>query len=156
MKVCDKNNKPQDLDTGPWMTSGCSSGGTGFLCADFQPVPVEDKLSYGFAVQVSDNQREDNPNCCRCYQVQWTSGKAAGKKMIVQILTPGGGSGAIKKNDLIIMTPGGGLGPFDSGCSRQYGNSFSWYVCHPLLCPPFFSRNLPLPSPPLAPSPYAK
>ena len=89
-------------------------------------MPVADNLSYGFAIQVSDNQHEDNPNCCKCYEVQWLSGNAVGKTMIVQIVTPGGGAGNITKDDLIILTPGGGLGPFDQGCPRQYGNSYSW------------------------------
>lgn len=107
-------------------TNGCSTGGTAYLCDSYQPVPVADDLSYGFAIQVSDNQREDNPNCCKCYEVNWLSGNAVGKTMVVQIVTPGGGGGNITKDDLIILTPGGGLGPFDQGCARQYGNSYSW------------------------------
>ncbi|OAA65697.1 Barwin-like endoglucanase [Niveomyces insectorum RCEF 264] len=126
VKVCDKDNKVQDQSTGLFATTGCSAGGTSYLCDSFQPVPVQDDLSYGFAIQISDNQREDNPNCCKCYKVDWLSGNAAGKSMIVQIVTPGGAGNNITKDDLIILTPGGGLGYFTQGCSRQYGNSYSW------------------------------
>ncbi|OIW32953.1 barwin-like endoglucanase [Coniochaeta ligniaria NRRL 30616] len=126
VKVCDKNNQVQEQDTGLWATTGCSNGGTAFLCDAFQPVPVADDLSYGFAIKVSASQAEDNPDCCKCYDVQWLSGNAAGKRMIVQILTPGGSGGDVKRDDLIILIPGGGLGPLNSGCPRQYGNSYNW------------------------------
>ncbi len=105
--------------------SACLNG-NGYLCENYQPIPVSDDLSYGFAIQVSDNQREDNPNCCKCYDVMWLSGNSAGKRMIVQVLTPGGSGGPVKKDDLIILIPGGGVGPLSSGCRAQYGNSYSW------------------------------
>lgn len=96
------------------------------MCDDYQPRPVADDLTYGFAIQVGGNTAGDNPNCCKCYEIQWLSGAAAGKKMIAQIVTPGGRGGDIKDNDLIILTPGGGLGPFSNGCRNQYGNNYSW------------------------------
>ncbi len=123
--MCDKNNLKQDQQNGQRANSGCV-GGSAFLCDDFQPTPVRDDLSYGFAIQVSDNQRGDNPACCRCYEVEWLSGNASQKRMIVQVLTPGGSGGDIKKDDLIILTPGGGLGPLNRGCPAQYGNNFNW------------------------------
>jgi hypothetical protein len=126
VKVCDKNNRAMDLNTGLWATTGCNNGGTAFACDTFQPMPVEDDLSYGFAIQVGGNTVGDNPNCCKCYEVLWLSGQAAGKKMIVQIVTPGGKGGNVKDNDLIILTPGGGLGPFANGCKNQYGSNFRW------------------------------
>ncbi|KAB5517449.1 RlpA-like double-psi beta-barrel-protein domain-containing protein-containing protein, partial [Coniochaeta sp. 2T2.1] len=107
-------------------TTGCSNGGTAFLCDSYQPQPVADDLSYGFAIKVSASQAEDNPDCCKCFDVQWLSGNAAGKRMIVQIVTPGGSGGDVKRDDLIILIPGGGLGPLNSGCPRQYGNNFNW------------------------------
>lgn len=39
------------------------------MCDSFQPVPVQDDLSYGFAYQVSDTQQGTDPNCCKCYEV---------------------------------------------------------------------------------------
>ncbi len=119
-----------DQSTGLFSTNGCTASGSGaaFLCDSYQPVPVENDLSYGFAIQVSDNQREDNPNCCKCYKVDFLTGGAAGRSMVVQIITPGGSGGSVAKNDLIILTPGGGVGPFSQGCTSQYGKGYSWYV----------------------------
>jgi Glycosyl hydrolase family 45 len=136
VKVCDKNNNVMDQNTGLYATSGCSSGGTAFMCPDFQPMPLEDTVSYGFAIQVGGQTTGDNPNCCKCHEVQWVSGKAEGKKMIVQILTPGGSGQGVKDNDLIILTPGGGVGPLNGGCKNQYGSNVIWYVAasRPNLC----------------------
>ncbi len=111
--------------SGAQAASACAAG-SGFLCDSYQPIPVSDDLSYGFAIQVSDSQREDSPHCCKCYEVLWLSGQAAGKKMVVQIVTPGGSGGPVKKDDLIILTPGGGVGPFDAGCKSQYGTKYAW------------------------------
>ncbi|KAK3379224.1 glycoside hydrolase [Lasiosphaeria ovina] len=126
--VCDKNNKPIDHDAGIRANTGCSSSASNsaYLCDSYSPTPVADDVSIGFAIQVSDSQNGDNPNCCKCYQVRWLTGAAANKSMIVQILTPGGSGGDVKKNDLIILTPGGGVGPLTSGCTNQYGKSYSW------------------------------
>ena len=128
--TCDKNNKPiADLQTALFTATGCQAGGGAYLCSSFAPIPVNDTLSYGFAIQVTGNNNVgDNPNCCKCYEVNWTSGPASekNKRMIVQIVTPGGTGGDVKVGDLIILSPGGGLGPFDTGCARQYGNTFDW------------------------------
>jgi len=136
-KVCDKNNNPMDRDTGLRANSGCT-GGNAFICDDFQPVPVSEDLTYGFGIYIADNQLGDNPACCKCYDVQWLSGGATGKHMILQIVTPGGEGHGIKKGDLVILTPGGGLGPLNKGCSAQFGRSYdsAWYVrptSHPCL-----------------------
>src|SRR3569833_1794395 len=118
-----------ELSAGFRANSGCL-GGNAFLCDNFQPVPVADDLSYGFAIQVSDTQVGDNPNCCKCYEVQWLSGGAQDKKMIVQILTPGGSGGDMKKNDLIFLVPGGEQGPLKTKNPTQKSNNFNWYVSH--------------------------
>lgn len=125
-KVCDRDNNALGQDASVRATTGCANGGTGFLCQDYQPIPVEPDLSYGFAIQVGGGQAGTNPNCCKCYEVQWRSGKASGKKMIVQSIYPGQTGGDVRNNDLIILTPGGGLGPESSGCPRQYGNTYRW------------------------------
>jgi hypothetical protein len=127
VKVCDKNNKLMDRDGGLWAVTGCATGNA-YLCDTYQPVPVEADLSYGFAIQIGGNTVGDNPNCCKCIEIQWLSGQAAGKKMIAQVVTPGGRGNGIVDNDIIILTPGGGVGPFANGCRNQYGNSYSWYV----------------------------
>lgn len=108
--------------------TGCIPGGNAFMCDSFQPMPVNNSFSYGFAIQVSDTQNGDHPNCCKCHEVKWTTGAGVNKTMVVQIVTPGGSGDPVKKNDLIILTPGGGVGPLSAGCSNQYGNTFSWYV----------------------------
>ncbi|KAK1755907.1 barwin-like endoglucanase [Echria macrotheca] len=129
-RVCDKDNRLLDQTTGLRANSGCngvpSSSGAAFMCDSYQPIPVADNLTYAFAIQVSDNQNSDNTNCCRCYEVLWITGAAINKTAVVQVVTPGGASGDIKKNDLIFLTPGGGVGPLSTGCTAQYGNSYSW------------------------------
>lgn len=128
VRVCNKNNQQQDRDTGLRANSGCASGAANnaYMCDTYQPAPISNEVTYGYAIQVSDSQNADNPNCCKCHEVTWLSGGAVGKKMIVQIVTPGGSGGDVKRNDLIILTPGGGVGPLSTGCTNQYGNSFAW------------------------------
>lgn len=117
-----------DPNTGLTAVSGCSTGGSAFACPDFQPIPVADNLSYGFAMQVGDTTAGANsPLCCICQQVEWTSGSAQNKTMIVQIVGPGTASGSVTTGDLIILTPGGGVGPTPAGCTNQYGTSYNWY-----------------------------
>ncbi|KAK4164725.1 family 45 putative glycoside hydrolase [Cladorrhinum sp. PSN259] len=138
-RVCDKNNKFLAQSIGINAPTACVPplpplpflpppptlpipANAAYLCDSYQPVPVSNDLSYGFAIQVSDNQNADNANCCKCYQVQWLTGQAANKTMIVQVVTPGGSGGDVKKNDLIILVPGGGFGALGSvGCGGQYG-----------------------------------
>ncbi|KAL1898253.1 hypothetical protein Sste5346_003660 [Sporothrix stenoceras] len=114
--VCDINNNI--LGNGPLAKSGCDSGGTGYLCDSYAPVPVSNNLSYGFAVMMASN------DCCKCYQLTWTSGQAAGKQMIVQAINIGSPSGNVGSNDIVILTPGGGVGPNSAGCRNQYGTSW--------------------------------
>ncbi|KAK4230344.1 RlpA-like double-psi beta-barrel-protein domain-containing protein-containing protein [Podospora fimiseda] len=141
-RVCDRSNKPLSLQPGIAALSSCAPplpplpflppppqlnpNNAAYLCDTYQPTPVSNDLAYGFAVQVSDTQTPENSNCCKCYQVQWLTGGAANKTMIVQVVTPGGSGGEVKKNDLIILVPGGGLGPWSNGCPNQYGTSYNW------------------------------
>jgi len=113
-KVCDINNNPltKPLDT----QSGCASG-TGYLCDLYAPVPVSDELSYGFATMPT-------ANCCKCFQVTWKSGAAAGKQMIVQVVNNFNATKDLKSNDIVILTPGGGNGPNENGCRNQYGRNW--------------------------------
>lgn len=149
-KVCDKSNALLSQQNGISAVSGCSSGGTGYLCDSYQPLPVSSDLTYGFAIQVGGGTTGENPNCCKCLEIQWVSGAASGKKMIAQVVTPGGTGGNVKNGDIIILTPGGGVGPFASGCTNQYGSSYKWYVLNPrwraLFLSAFFLLLLPLSS----------
>ena len=100
------------------MASGCDNG-QGHLCDFFQPIPVAEDLSYGFAVAPGNN-------CCKCYDLLWTNGYAAGKRMILQVINWMPDAAANTTNpgrtgDFAILTPGGGSGPNPTGCTRQYG-----------------------------------
>ncbi|KAK0702099.1 glycoside hydrolase family 45 protein [Lasiosphaeria miniovina] len=117
-KVCDINNNPLASSNGLKAPSGCTTGGTGFLCDSYVPVPVSDKLSYGFATV------GDAANCCKCYQLTWTSGAARGKQMVVQALNSFPPGADVKAADLVILTPGGGSGGNDAGCRNQYGKNW--------------------------------
>jgi hypothetical protein len=68
-RVCDKANKLLDQNTGLRANSGCANSGSSsaYLCDSYQPLPVANDFSYGFAIQVSDNQNADHANCCKCY-----------------------------------------------------------------------------------------
>ncbi|PKS07400.1 hypothetical protein jhhlp_006002 [Lomentospora prolificans] len=128
--VCNAQNQFLPRQQGLFAQSSCA-GGAAFLCDSYQPVPISEDLSYGFAIQVGGSPTPDNANCCRCYDVQWLTGAAAGKKMTVQVInisnTPEADSD-VKENDLIILTPGGGVGPYNTGCLLQYGSQYakSW------------------------------
>ncbi len=118
-KVCDINNN--ELRDGLTAKSGCDDGGKGYLCNDYSPIPVAGNMSYGFAVMFGAE------HCCRCYEVTWTSGAAAGKSMIVQAInTAGDPTGDLRAADMVIQTPGGGSGQNSAGCRNQYGTT--WWV----------------------------
>ena len=70
-RVCDKANKLLDQNTGLRANSGCANSGSSsaYLCDSYQPLPVANDFSYGFAIQVSDNQNADHANCCKCYSM---------------------------------------------------------------------------------------
>lgn len=120
--VCDVNDQPLSDDRSSSIDSSCSESGgasSGFLCSDYQPWPVSEDLAYGFAIT------DGSENCCKCYELQWTEGSAAGKRMQVQIINEGG----VVENgrrDFVLLTPGGGVGPNPSGCDAQFG--YDWFV----------------------------
>ena len=78
---CDKNDNPL---TSTSTQSGCA-GGTAYMCSDQSPWAVNTDLAYGFAAVSAGNA----PSCCSCYQLTFTSGAIAGKKMIVQATNTG-------------------------------------------------------------------
>ena len=122
--MCDINNNPLSAKLGLSAKSGCDTGGQGYLCDRYTPTPTGDDLAYGFAAMASGN-------CCKCFELEWTSGGARGKKMVVQAIdvTSGGGGGGnaattTGSTDIVILTPGGGTGSHDAGCRAQYGSSW--------------------------------
>ncbi len=114
--MCDINNNP--LANPLTAESGCQGSGKGFLCDSYAPVPVADNLSYGFAVVNGAG------NCCKCFQLTWTSGAARGKQMVVQAINTFEPSGDVKAGDVVVLTPGGGSGPNEAGCRNQYGTTW--------------------------------
>ncbi|KAK4032328.1 endo-beta-D-1,4-glucanase [Parachaetomium inaequale] len=101
--------------TDPNAKSGCD-GGSAFSCADQTPWALNDDFAYGFAATALSGGSEATW-CCGCYELTFTSGPVAGKKMIVQSTSTGGDLGS---NHFDLNIPGGGVGIFD-GCSAQVG-----------------------------------
>jgi hypothetical protein len=86
--TCDKNDQPlSDMNA----ASGCN-GGPAFMCSSQSPWIVSDDLAYGFAA-VNIAGGTENSWCCACYELTFTSGSIAGKKMIVQATNTGGDLG---------------------------------------------------------------
>jgi hypothetical protein len=83
--VCDVNdNILDDVNA----ASGCN-GGTAFMPSTQSPWAVSDDLAYGYAA-VNIAGGSENSWCCACYELTFTSGAVAGKKMIVQATNTGG------------------------------------------------------------------
>ncbi len=55
-----------------------------YMCSDQSPWAVNHHLAYGFA-----SVNANNPACCTCYQLTFTSGPIKGKEMIVQATNTG-------------------------------------------------------------------
>jgi hypothetical protein len=97
--VCDASNNP--VRNGLAIQSACQSG-NGYLYDLYAPTPVTEELSYGFATINGAN------NCCKCFQLTWRSGAAAGKQMVVQAINNFDVTGDLKASDIVILSPGGG------------------------------------------------
>ncbi|RPA81050.1 hypothetical protein BJ508DRAFT_118777 [Ascobolus immersus RN42] len=91
------------------------SYGSAYMCSNQQPWVVNDNLAYGFAA-VNIQGKTESSWCCSCYELSFTTGPAAGKKMIVQATNTGADLG---NNHFDIAMPGGGVGIFNA-CSTQY------------------------------------
>lgn len=158
-RVCDRNNNPMEFYQGLRSQSGCSTASGTYLvrallapqapypscppllsntthqCSDYAPTPVSSDLSYGFAIRVGGNPLGNHPDCCKCYELQWISGEADGKSMVVQVIniadeSPQSGrnsdqGSSVRTGDLILLAPGGGVGPYNQGCSNQYGTAYN-------------------------------
>ncbi|KZL83256.1 glycoside hydrolase family 45 protein [Colletotrichum incanum] len=112
--TCDRNDNP--LADGGATRSGCDSGGGAYMCSSTSPWAISDDLAYGWAaVRISGGTEAQW--CCACYELTFTSGPVAGKRMIVQATNTGGDLG---QNHFDIAIPGGGVGLFNA-CTDQYG-----------------------------------
>ncbi|KAF4635254.1 hypothetical protein G7Y89_g2854 [Cudoniella acicularis] len=110
--TCDIHDSPL-TDYGA--TSGCA-GGEAYMCSNESPWAVSEDLSYGFAATTIKDGSESSW-CCACYELTFTSGAVAGKKMIVQATNTGSDLSA---NQFDISIPGGGVGIFN-GCTNEWG-----------------------------------
>jgi len=110
--TCDISDNPlTDLNA----ASGCN-GGSAYQCSNESPWAVSDDLAYGYAaVNIAGGSEESW--CCACYELTFTSGAVAGKKMVVQATNTGGD---LSGNQFDISIPGGGVGIFN-GCTQQWG-----------------------------------
>ncbi|KAH7354703.1 RlpA-like double-psi beta-barrel-protein domain-containing protein-containing protein [Rhexocercosporidium sp. MPI-PUGE-AT-0058] len=116
---CDRNDNPLTNYDAP---SGCQSGGSAYMCSNQSPWAVSETLAYGFAATSISGGNEASW-CCACYEMTFTSGPVAGKKMIVQSTNTGGDLGA---NHFDLAMPGGGFGIFN-GCTNEWGTpSTGW------------------------------
>lgn len=85
VSTCDVHDRPI---ADPNASSGCD-GGWSYMCSDQSPWAVSDDLAYGFA-SVNIAGGTESSWCCACYELTFTSGPVAGKKMVVQATNTGG------------------------------------------------------------------
>jgi hypothetical protein len=90
IRTCDKNDNV--LNDGGNTKSGCDNGGGAYMCSNQSPWAVNDQLAYGWAA-VNIQGSTESQWCCACYELTFTSGPVAGKKMIVQASNTGGDLG---------------------------------------------------------------
>jgi len=74
--TCDIHDKPL---TDANAASGCTSGGSAYMCSDQSPWAVNDTMAYGFAA-VSIPGGTESSWCCACYELTFTSTAIVGKK----------------------------------------------------------------------------
>lgn len=97
---CDKNDSPLANYDAP---SACQSNGLSYMCSNQSPWAVSETLAYGFAATTISSRTEASW-CCACYELTFTSGPVAGKKMVVQATNTGGDLG-LNQFDLAVSLP---------------------------------------------------
>lgn len=112
VQMCDIKDQPL-MDSNA--ASGCA-GGQAYQCSNESPWAVDDNLAYGYAA-VNIAGGSEASWCCACYELTFTSGAVAGKKMIVQATNTGSD---LSGNQFDISIPGGGVGIFN-GCTNMFG-----------------------------------
>lgn len=99
VKVCGKDGTSFVSESS---RNACDGGG-GFMCYWGVPWSVSSTVSYGYAAH-------NGAPCGTCFQLDFTSGAANGKSMIVQVINIGGLSG----NQFDLLIPGGGVGAMNA------------------------------------------
>ncbi|KAF3903048.1 Endoglucanase-5 [Arthrobotrys entomopaga] len=110
--VCDANGN--HVSNAINAVSSCD-GGSAYMCNNQTPWAVNDNVAYGFAA-VSIAGSTEQHWCCSCYELTFTSGPVAGKKLVVQATNTGGDLGS---NQFDLAIPGGGFGIFN-GCAKEF------------------------------------
>lgn len=108
------NTSSPDVLTDFNSASGCT-GGSAYMCANQTPIVIDSNTAYGYAA-VALSAGTESDWCCACYELTFTSGPVAGKKMVVQATNTGGGLS--DGNHFDIAIPGGGVGQFNA-CTKQ-------------------------------------
>lgn len=114
LRTCNRDDTPLN---NPDEKSGCDGGGA-FMCTNQSPWvdPGDPNHSFGFAA-VKLNGQGEGDWCCGCYELTFTNGPIAGKRMTVQATNTGGDLG---NSHFDLQIPGGGVGLFN-GCDDQWG-----------------------------------
>ncbi|KFY09625.1 hypothetical protein V491_08057 [Pseudogymnoascus sp. VKM F-3775] len=111
-----------DIDRNPLLDNsqgtGCN-GGNAFGCPSNSPWAVNDTFSYGF-VGTFLVGGDESSWCCSCYQLNFTSGAAKGKSMIVQASNTNYDSP--DANVFTLGIPGGNTS-YAGACALEYGVS---------------------------------
>lgn len=113
VKQCDKAGNPLTSGDDTQKNACDGSGGSAYMCYDQTPWAVSADLAYGFAAVALPGG--ESSTCCSCYELTFTTGAVAGKKMIVQATNTGGDVGS---NQFDLAIPGGGTGIYNA-CSAQ-------------------------------------
>jgi hypothetical protein len=101
VRTCSKSDTP--LNDGGATKSGCDAGGGAYMCSNQSPWAVSDDLAYGWAA-VNIAGSSESQWCCACYELTFTSGPVAGKRMIVQATNTGGDLGN-NHFDIAVCSP---------------------------------------------------
>ncbi|KAF2127894.1 glycoside hydrolase family 45 protein [Dothidotthia symphoricarpi CBS 119687] len=112
IRSCDKSDNPlADMNT----QSACN-GGSAYMCTNQSPWAVNTNLAYGFgAVKLAGGS--ESTWCCSCYELTFTTGPVAGKKLVIQATNTGSDLG---DNHFDLAMPGGGVGIYNA-CTNQFG-----------------------------------
>ncbi|GME70692.1 unnamed protein product [Ambrosiozyma monospora] len=117
---CDSNDQPLEYSSS--LKSGCQSGGNTFSCSNQHAYNVSDDLAYGFAAgKLAEMTNAEM--ACTCFKLTFTSSAIAGKEMVVQITNTGSYS---DDHHFDLAMPGGGVGDYTTGCTSEFGSSYTW------------------------------
>lgn len=110
VQTCDKSDGPLGgSDTKSGCDNGVASGA--YMCSNQSPWAVNETTAYGWAAVKLAGSSEQTW-CCACYELTFTSGPVAGKKMVVQASNTGGDLGQ-NHFDIAVST-------YEWGCIKPH------------------------------------